>query len=88
MNMKPKLSVLMSVFNQEKFLRNSIQSILNQSYKNFEFLIVDDFSTDNSLDIIKEFQNKDSRIKIFKNKKNCQNYRSSQTTGNYCRWWN
>lgn len=63
MKSKPKISVLMSVYNGEKFISESINSILNQTYKNFEFLIVNDGSTDNSEKIIKSFS--DSRIKYF-----------------------
>jgi glycosyltransferase involved in cell wall biosynthesis len=58
--MKPKISVVMSVYNAEKYLKQSIESILNQSYKNFEFIIVNDGSKDKSLEIIKSF--KDERI--------------------------
>lgn len=65
--MKPKVSLVMSVFNQERFLKEAIKSILGQTYKDFEFLILDDGSFDNSFKIFKSF--KDKRIKIFQNKK-------------------
>lgn len=65
--MNPKVSIVMPVFNQERFLKESILSILIQSYKNFEFLILDDCSTDKSLNIIKS--HKDRRIKLYQNKK-------------------
>ena len=64
------ISVIMSVYNNEKTISASIMSILNQTYEDFEFLIIDDFSTDGSLEIIEEFQAIDSRIKIYKNKEN------------------
>ena len=57
----------MSIFNNEKSLNSAIESILNQSYKDFEFIIVDDGSRDNSLDIVKLYAKKDKRIKIIKN---------------------
>lgn len=61
----PKVSVLMSVYNtEESLLRTAIQSILDQTYTNFEFIIVDDGSTNNAPDVLREFQHKDSRIKI------------------------
>ncbi|EKE02185.1 MAG: glycosyl transferase family 2 [uncultured bacterium] len=66
--MTPKVSVIMSVYNAEKYLKDSIQSILSQTYKNFEFLIIDDGSTDKSVEIIETF--KDARIKLIKNKEN------------------
>lgn len=58
------LSVVMPVYNAEKYLRDSIESILNQTYENFEFIIVDNMSTDNSLSIIEEYAKRDKRIKI------------------------
>ena len=64
MNREPKISVIMSVFNGSKFLSDAIQSILNQTFKEFEFIIVDDGSTDNSLNIIRSFESADSRIKV------------------------
>lgn len=63
-----KISVLMSVHNGEKYLHKAIDSILNQTFKNFEFIILDDASTDNSLNIIQTYQ--DSRIRLIKNEQN------------------
>jgi glycosyltransferase involved in cell wall biosynthesis len=57
----------MSVKNGEDYLEESIKSILNQSYKNFEFLICDDGSTDKSLAICNKFAEEDSRVRIFTN---------------------
>lgn len=65
-----KVSVLMPVYNDENNLFDSINSILNQSYKNFEFIIVDDGSTDNTPEVLEKFQNLDNRIKVFTNNKN------------------
>lgn len=66
----PKISVLMSVYNSDEYISYSIKSILEQSYKKFEFLIIDDGSKDDSLKIIKKYSKKDQRIKIIINKKN------------------
>ena len=68
----PLLTVLMPVYNAEKFLDESINSILSQTYSEFEFLILDDASTDNSLKIIKAYAREDKRIKVFVNQKNQQ----------------
>jgi len=68
--MKLFISVIMSVFNNECHLKESIQSILDQTYDKFEFIIVDDSSTDNSLRIIENFMLKDSRIRLIRNSKN------------------
>ena len=60
-----KISVIMPVYNTpEEWLRESIESILNQTYKDFEFLIIDDGSTNNVPNILAEYAEKDSRIKI------------------------
>ena len=56
------ITVLMSVYNGERFLKESILSILNQSFKDFEFIIINDGSTDNSINILKEFSILDKRI--------------------------
>ena len=64
----PLVSVIMPVYNGASFISKTIESILNQTYKNFELLILDDFSSDNSIEIIKSF--KDERIKLFTNKNN------------------
>ena len=66
------VSILMPNYNCEKYLPEAIESILKQSYKNFEFIIIDDFSTDNSWKIIQKYSKKDKRIKCFRNEKNLQ----------------
>jgi glycosyltransferase involved in cell wall biosynthesis len=66
----PLVSVVMPVYNAGKYLPQAIESILNQTYKNFEFIIVDDCSTDNSKKILLEYAKKDKRIKLIFNKKN------------------
>lgn len=67
---KPKISILMPVYNGDKYLSEAIVSVLSQSFTDFEFIIINDGSTDNSEKIIKEFQEKDNRILYFKNEKN------------------
>ena len=62
MNINPMISVVMSVYNGEKYLDEAIESILNQTYKDFEFIIINDGSTDKSLEIIEKYKNKDERI--------------------------
>ncbi len=63
------ISVIMSNYNTpEEYLRDAIESVLNQTYNNFEFIIIDDCSTDNSLDIIKSYD--DERIVILENEEN------------------
>ena len=64
----PAISVVMSVFNGERFVKEAIQSILGQSYTDFEFIIVDNHSSDNTCAIIQSFQ--DRRIKFIRNDSN------------------
>lgn len=67
---KPEISVLMTAYNAQSYIALSISGILNQTFNDFEFIIIDDNSTDKTWQIISEFQKKDSRIKIFKNETN------------------
>ena len=57
-----KVTILTPVKNEEKFIGDAIRSVLNQTYKDFEFIIIDDGSTDKTVDIVKSFD--DSRIKL------------------------
>lgn len=82
----PKISVLMTVYNHEKFLNFSIKSILNQTYKNWELILIDNGSTDKSR--IQFFKFNDKRIKKFYLKKNigrtrCLNYGLRLCKGEY-----
>lgn len=70
MNIAPKISVLMSVYNGSQYLRESIESVLNQSFADFEFVIIDDCSTDDSWEILKGFLAQDGRITLLKNEEN------------------
>lgn len=67
---KPKISVVMPVYNTEQYLNESISAVLNQTFKDFELILVNDGSTDNSLKIMENFAQKDSRIKLINLKKN------------------
>ena len=64
------ISVIIPVYNVEKYLHICINSILNQSFQDFEIICIDDGSLDSSSEILEYFANKDSRIKIFKNERN------------------
>ena len=68
MKAKPKISIIMSVYNGMPYLKEAIESILIQTYRNFEFIIVDDASKDNTWPYLKSLR--DKRIKLIKNKKN------------------
>lgn len=86
MTHKPVISVIMSIYNDAEFVAESVQSIINQSHQDFEFIIVNDGSTDNSEVIISAFR--DERIKYLKNPRNLGLARSlnlaiASSTGKY-----
>ena len=66
---KPKFSVVIATFNCQKFLKLAILSVLKQSFKDFELIVVDDGSTDGSQKLIKKFALIDKRIRFFLLKK-------------------
>ena len=70
MNKKPLVSIVLPTFNGERYLRQSIGSVISQQYKNWELIIVDDHSTDSTSAIIDEFTDTDSRIKVIHNSTN------------------
>lgn len=70
MKENPKVSVIMPNYNCEKYISKAIESILNQTFTDFEFIIIDDGSTDNSWSIIQEYAKKDNRIIAIKNDEN------------------
>lgn len=71
MKKKEKLvSIIVPVYNAEKFIDDTIKSILQQTYNNYELILVNDCSKDKTLEILKEYSKKDKRIKVIENKKN------------------
>jgi glycosyltransferase involved in cell wall biosynthesis len=67
---KTRVSILMSVYNGEKYLEETLQSILKQDFKELEVIVVDDGSEDSTYQIMKELSSKDKRIKILKQRRN------------------
>ena len=64
MSEKELISVIVPIFNSENYLKNCIESVLNQTLGNWELLLINDGSTDSSLDICNEYSRKDSRVKV------------------------
>ena len=75
-NKKPFLSVCIPVYNTDKYIEKAILSIINQSFQDFEIIIINDFSNDNTRFIIAKIQKEDSRIKIINHNKNLGVYHS------------
>ena len=83
---KPKISVLMTIYNHENFLRHAIKSVINQTYKNWELIAIDNGSTDNSKKILKKFKHKNIKKKFLKKnigRTNCLNYGLRFCKGKY-----
>ncbi len=82
-----KISIIIPVYNSEKYLKQCLDSILCQSYKNLEIVLVDDGSKDSSLKICNEYAKKDDRVKVFSKKNggtsSARNYGLKQVTGDY-----
>lgn len=69
-NVKPLVSVIIPAYNASRFIGETIESILNQTYENIEIVIIDDNSTDDTFKIAKEYKNKNPRISVYRNKNN------------------
>lgn len=89
--MEALVSIVLPVYNGERYLRESIDSVIAQTYQNWELLILDDCSTDSSALIAKEYVSQDKRIKYYKNESNLKlpgnlNRGFSLATGDYLTW--
>ena len=87
----PTISVLMTTYNRENYVGSAIESVLNSSFKDFELVIVDDRSTDITVGIVREWQAKDDRIKLFINEQNLGDYpnrnqAAAHATGKYLKY--
>jgi glycosyltransferase involved in cell wall biosynthesis len=71
---KPLVSILMTAYNRESYISEAIESVLDSTYSNFELIIVDDASTDKTVEIARYFEKQDSRIKVYVNEHNLGDY--------------
>ena len=86
--MEKLVSIVMPVYNAEKFLAKAIESVLGQTYRNFELFVIDDCSKDSSLHIAQTYEAQDNRIRVLKNEKNLnvaktRNYGIQEATGEF-----
>lgn len=78
---KPEISVIFTSYNHREYLQQSLDALINQSFKNFEIIIVDDCSTDGSQEVLKEYASVDSRIRLYLNDSNSGSYVNSTNYG-------
>ncbi len=81
----PLVSVLMTAYNREKYIADAIESVLGSSYTNFELIIVDDGSNDDTVAIASGYADKDNRIKLYINEKNLGDYPNRNKVASYAK---
>jgi glycosyltransferase involved in cell wall biosynthesis len=79
----PIVSVLITAYNREKYIAEAIESVLNSTYSNFELIIVDDCSADNTVSIVKQYAQRDERIKVYENPQNLGDYPNRNKAASY-----
>ncbi|MDI9314183.1 MAG: glycosyltransferase, partial [Hydrotalea sp.] len=90
-NKSPLISVIMPAYNVEAYIGQAISSILNQTHKNLELIVIDDCSTDRTGAVAESYIKKDSRVRVFYNEKNskewfCRNLGIEKAKGDYIAW--
>lgn len=92
--MNSLISIIIPVYNRANVISETLDSIINQSYYNWECIIIDDGSYDNTIEILKNYSNSDKRIKYFKRPNHiskganpCRNYGFKICSGNYIKWF-
>jgi glycosyltransferase involved in cell wall biosynthesis len=82
---EPLVSVLMTAYNREKYIAEAMESVMASTYSNWELIVVDDRSRDNTVAIAREFEKKDSRIKVYVNERNLGDYPNRNKAASYAR---
>ena len=82
---QPLVSVLMTAYNRQKYIAEAIESVLKSTYSNFELIIVDDCSTENTVAIAEKFAIKDSRIQLYVNEKNLDQFPNRNKAAGYAK---
>ena len=81
----PEVSVLTTCYNRAPFIAQTIESVLAQSFNDYEYIIVDDCSTDGSFEIAQSYTKKDGRIRVYQNEKNLGDYPNRNRAASYAR---
>jgi len=81
----PEVSVLMTAYNREKFILESIESVTQSTFKNLELIIVDDGSKDNTVELVRQSMQKDSRILLYQNENNLGDYPNRNQAASYAK---
>lgn len=82
---QPLVSILMTAYNREKYIGEAIESVLSSTYQNFELIIVDDVSKDNTYSIATSYAEKDGRITVYKNENNLGDYPNRNKAASYAK---
>lgn len=77
--MNPAISIVVPAYNKEPYIKQCMDSLVNQTLKNIEIIVVDDASTDNTLQILRDYEHKDSRVKIIAKEHNCGRHVARKT---------
>ncbi len=85
MKQQPLVSVLMTVYNREKYIAEAIESVINSSYQNWELIIVDDQSKDRSVEIARSYEAIDTRIRVYVNDVNLGDYPNRNKAASYAK---
>ena len=80
---QPLVSVLMTAYNREMYIGEAIESVLASTYSNFELIIVDDVSSDNTLAIVQRYAERDNRIRVYVNESNLGDYPNRNQAARY-----
>jgi len=81
----PLVSILMTAFNREKYIAEAVDSVLLSTYTHWELIIVDDVSTDNTVAIAKQYEERDDRIKVYVNENNLGDYPNRNKAASYAK---
>ncbi len=84
-NKQPLVSVLMTCYNREDYIVDAVESVLYSSFQDFELIISDDGSTDRTVEIIRGYESRDPRVKVFVNEKNLGDYFNRNKAASYAK---